>query len=220
MVAKVITVFNQKGGCGKTSISVQTAGTLGLRGYRVQLIDMDEQGTATKWIAQAESDPFPAVPSNLADMGGKMHRAVESQLNMFDYIIIDCPPAITSPAPTSAMLVSNLALIPVVPAPADLWAATAARQLALSAQQRNPGLKIRMVANMVQKRSVMTKDALDILADDEEVPLMEASLGARQAYRECQILGQTVHKVSGAKVAVQEVEALVDEIISIIAEEN
>ena len=41
MVANVITIFNQKGGCGKTTIAIQLAGTLGRRGQKALLIDME-----------------------------------------------------------------------------------------------------------------------------------------------------------------------------------
>ncbi|MFX6035817.1 ParA family protein, partial [Acinetobacter baumannii] len=71
VAAKIITVFNQKGGCGKTTVSMHIAGTLGLRGARSLLVDMDEQGTATRWAAQASDErPFPASVIGLAPSGG------------------------------------------------------------------------------------------------------------------------------------------------------
>jgi chromosome partitioning protein len=56
-----------------------------------------------------------------------MHREVRNYIDKFDVIFIDCPPAMNSAAPTSAMLISDLALIPVVPSPGDIWAAEAAK---------------------------------------------------------------------------------------------
>lgn len=219
MVAKVITVFNQKGGCGKTTVSMQVAGTLGLRGNRVLVIDMDEQGTATRWASQATDEaPFPATLSNLAMMGGKMHREVRNQIENYDYIVIDCPPAVHSPSPSSAMLVADLALIPIVPAPADMWAVVAAKQLAAHAQATNEQLKARLVPNMVQKNTTLARDTIDVLAEDDEVPLLRAWLGSRAAYRECQLLGATVHRVARAKDAISEVDALVDEVLELVAQ--
>lgn len=217
MVAKVITVFNQKGGCGKTTVSMQVAGTLGRRDNRVLVIDMDEQGTATRWASQAMDDaPFPASLSNLAAMGGKMHREVRSQIENYDYIVIDCPPAVHSPSPSSAMLVSDLALIPVVPAPADMWAVVAAKQLATTAQATNESLKVRLVPNMVQKATTLARDTLDVLAEDDEIPLLHSWLGSRSAYRECQLIGSTVHKVPRAREAITEVDLLVNEVVRLL----
>lgn len=217
MTAKIITIFNQKGGCGKTTVSVHLAGTIAMRGSRVLLVDMDDQSTATKWISEASDDkPFPASLINLAAMGGKMHREINNQIKNYDYIIIDCPPAIQSPAPSSAMLISDLAVIPVVPSPADMWAAMAAKQLALSAQVTNEGLKVVLLPNMVQSNTKIARDALEVLSEDDEVPLLKSTLGTRSAFRECQLEGGTVHLIPKATKAIAEVDALVDEILSII----
>ncbi|GBR77392.1 PKD-domain containing protein [Candidatus Termititenax dinenymphae] len=43
----VISVINQKGGCGKTTTSVNVSTGLVRRGYRVLLVDMDPQGHST-----------------------------------------------------------------------------------------------------------------------------------------------------------------------------
>ena len=39
MRTKIIAVVNQKGGCGKTTITMQLAGTLGRRGQRVLVVE-------------------------------------------------------------------------------------------------------------------------------------------------------------------------------------
>ena len=47
---KTITFALQKGGTGKTSISVSTAVQLAENGKKVLLIDADPQGNATTWL--------------------------------------------------------------------------------------------------------------------------------------------------------------------------
>ena len=217
MVAKVITLFNQKGGCGKTTMTIQIAGTLALRGFKTLVVDMDDQNTATRWASQAEdSAPFPAAIMNLAAMGGKMHREIKNQIENYDFIIIDCPPAALSPAPSSAMLISDLALIPIVPAPADMWASVAAKKLALTAQATNESLQIRVLPNMVQKNTNLARDTLDVLAEDTEIPMLHARIASRSAFRECQLTGSTVHSLSKTSAATQEVDGLTDEILQLL----
>lgn len=59
---KVTTFALQKGGVGKTSISVSVAVTLAQKGYRVLFIDSDPQGNATTWLDIQE------MSSELADV--------------------------------------------------------------------------------------------------------------------------------------------------------
>ena len=215
MAAKIITVFNQKGGCGKTTVSMHLAGTLGLRGARSMLVDMDEQGTATRWAAQASDErPFPASVIGLAPSGGAMHREVRKFVQDYDYIVVDCPPAVHSAAPSSALLISDLAIIP--------WSLAArpmgggGGKLAQHAQVQNETLLIRVLANMVQRRVSIARQAIEILGDDADVPLMHSMVGSRSAFRECQAIGCTVHGAAGARESVQEVDLMVDEILSLI----
>ena len=217
MTAKVITVFNQKGGCGKTTIAMSIAGAMGMRGYTTLVVDMDPQGTASRWASAApEGRPFPASVMSLAPMEGKMHREVRNHLETFDAIFIDCPPAMNSAAPTSAMLVSDLALIPVVPSPADIWAAESAKKLAEAAQASNEELVARVVANMVQRSTSLARELVELLEEDKEFPLLKATLGSRAAFREAQILGSTVHLVPRAIAAIDEVEAMTNEVLTLL----
>ena len=73
MTAKVVTVFNQKGGCGKTMVSMQLAASFALRGLRALLVDMDKQGTSTIWAGQGGAEkPFPATVISLAPLREKL----------------------------------------------------------------------------------------------------------------------------------------------------
>ena len=216
MPAKIITIANQKGGCGKTTLTMQLAGALGKRGQSVLVIDADPQGTAVRWAASAPDEhPFPARVVSLSAAGGKVHREAKKFIADYAYLLIDCPPAIDSPVPQSALLISDLALVPIIPSPADLWAATGIQKLIDLVMPVNEELQTRLVANMVQATS-LSRDALEAM-ERFGIPQLRASLGLRTAYRQSAVFGGVVQdQPKEAKVAIKEIDALLDEVLAVL----
>jgi chromosome partitioning protein len=217
--AQVISLVNQKGGCGKTTISMHLAGALARRGQgmKVLVVDADPQGTATRWAASATDDePFPASIVGLAAANTKVHREVQKFADDYDYIVIDCPPSADSQVPQSALLITDVALVPVIPSPPDLWAAIGIGKTIEGAQIVNEELKTRLVLNQLQSKTTLGREALEILPEFG-IELARNSLSFRQVYRQCAAFGQTAHNFgSKAKEAVEEIEALTDEVIALI----
>lgn len=219
MPAKVVTICNQKGGPGKTTLTIQLAGTLARRGYKVLVVDADPQGSATRWAASAEdSDPFPCPVVGLSAANTKVHREIQKLIDDYQYILIDCPPAVDSPIPQSALLISDLALVPVVASPLDMWASVGIRKVIENAQVFNQTLDARLVLNQYQPNTTLARESLHVLPDFG-IPVLKYSLGDRQVYRQSAVFGQTVHHFgSQAKDAIEEIEAVATEVLALLAE--
>lgn len=217
MAAKIIAVCNQKGGPGKTTLSMQLAGSLARRGNKVLVVDADPQGTATRWAATADDDkPFPASVIGLSAASSKVHREVRKFVDDYQYIIIDCPPAADSPVPQSALLIADLALVPIIPSPLDMWAAVGIRHVIENVSDINEDLKARLVVNQCQPNTSLAKEALEVLPEFG-IELCRTHIHQRQVYRQSAVYGQTVHDLgSKAALAAQEIEALVDEVVSLL----
>jgi chromosome partitioning protein len=217
MTAKIIAVCNQKGGSGKTTLSMQLAGSLARRGGRVLVVDADPQGTATRWAASADDDkPFPASVVGLSAASTKVHREVKKFVEDYRYIIIDCPPAADSPVPQSALLVADLALVPVIPSPLDMWAAVGIREAISNVSDINEELHSRLVINQLQPNTTLAKEAMEVLPEFG-ISLCRTYMHQRQVYRQSAVFGQTVHDFgSKATAAVEELNALTDEILALL----
>jgi chromosome partitioning protein len=217
MTAKIITVCNQKGGSGKTTLSMHLAGTLARRKNKVLVVDADPQGTATRWAASADDDkPFPASVVGLSAASEKVHREVKKFVENYDFIIIDCPPAADSPVPQSALLIADLALVPIIPSPLDLWASVGIRKVIENVGDINETLKARLVVNQCQPKTNLAKEALEVLPEFG-IKVCKNYLRQRTAYRQSAVFGQTVQDFgSKASNAIAEVEALTDEILSVL----
>jgi len=221
MPARIIAVVNQKGGSGKTTISMQLAGALSRRKGRVLVVDADPQGTATRWAASAEDEnPFPAAVVGLSAANNKVHREVRKFVDNYDYIIIDCPPAADSPVPQSALLVADLALVPIIPSPLDMWAAVGIREVISTVGDLNEDLRARLVINQCQPNTTLAQEALEVLPEFG-IELCNTYIRQRQIYRQSAVFGQTVQDFgSKATAAIEEIEALTDEVLALLRAER
>jgi chromosome partitioning protein len=221
MTAKIIAIVNQKGGAGKTTVSMQLAGTLGLRKNKVLVIDADPQATATRWASSAEDDhPFPASVSGLSAAGSKVHREVKKFINDYDYIVIDCPPAADSPVPQSALLIADMAIVPVIPSPLDLWASVGIRQVIENIRDINEEMMPFLMVNQCQPNTSLARETLQILPE-YGIPVMDTKLHQRTVYRQSAVYGGTVHDLgSKASLAIKEIDSLAREVLNILHPKN
>lgn len=214
MSAKIIVLTNQKGGCGKTTLTMNIAGVIGSK-KKVLVIDGDSQGSATRWASSAsDSKPFPTAIMGLANASDKVHREIKKYAADYDYIFVDCPPAIDNHFTASALLVANLALIPVIPSPTDLWAAVGIQKIISNVTAVNENLQARLVANMCQNNTSISKEALTLI-NEFEFPKMTTDIYQRTAYRQAAAFGGTVADLDNIK-AKSEINQLIKEILKLI----
>jgi len=214
MIAKVILLTNQKGGCGKTTLAMNLAGAIGTK-FKVLLIDGDPQGSASRWAASSSDEkPFPTAVMSLANVTDKVNREIKKYLADYEYIFVDCPPAIDNSFTASALLVADLAIVPVVPSPTDLWAAIGIQKLIGNVSEINENLTARLVANMCQSNASISKEALTLI-NEFDFPKTNTDIYQRTAYRQAAAFGGTVLDLDNPKAKL-EINALVAEILAIL----
>jgi chromosome partitioning protein len=213
MSAKIIVITNQKGGCGKTTITMNLVPAFVKDDLKVLVVDGDPQGSATRWASSAnEANPYPAPIIGLSNANDKAHNEIKKHIHNYDYIIVDCPPAVDSVFSQSALLVADLALVPIKPTPPDLWAAVGIKKVINSVSVQNENLISKLVISMRQSNS-MNNEVLSILKDFG-IDMLDSNIFQRTSYTQA-ALGTSVLNLKDQK-AIAEINGLYHEIMKIL----
>ncbi|HYF56138.1 MAG TPA: ParA family partition ATPase [Salinarimonas sp.] len=209
----IVGVLNQKGGVGKTTIAVNVAAHWARAGRRALLVDADPQGSSLAWSAAREAEPlFPVIGMAKPSL----HRDMPALARDYEAVVIDGAPRVNDLA-RSAILASDVVLIPVQPSPYDVWAAADIVQLVREAQAYKPGLKAAFVINRRIGRTAIGRDVAAIL-DQFALPVLPAPLGQRVVYAESAAQGLSVPETQPRGEAAREIAALAEAVAAFHAE--
>lgn len=129
---KSLVFLSQKGGSGKTTLSVHTAVTAQESGEQVVIIDTDPQQSATTWADARESDSPPVATISVGEIDKVMNAARQEGISL---AVVDTAPHATPDASKVAQI-ADLVVIPVRPSAFDIAAAGNAVQIARPGQKR------------------------------------------------------------------------------------
>jgi chromosome partitioning protein len=204
-------LLNQKGGVGKTTLSVNLAASLTRTGARVLLIDADPQGSALDWAAARQGDPLFSV---VGLPRPTIHKEISRIGDGYDHIIIDGPPRVTDLV-RSAILASDVVLIPVQPSPYDIWAADEVVKLIDEARVYKENLKAAFVINRKIANTAIGRDVREALAV-YPVPALMATVTQRVVFAEAAAQGLTVYEIDQNGLAAAEIEAVMSELMELV----
>ena len=111
-----IMVINAKGGSGKTTISTNLASYYACNGYKVTLVDLDPQGSSTKWLASR-----PITKTKIKGVTSLPPQKVSKKAG--DITIFDVPAAIYGARLETYIKKARKIIVPVLPSPIDMSAA-------------------------------------------------------------------------------------------------
>ena len=206
----VIAVANQKGGVGKTTLAMNMAAGLTRRGSCI-VVDADPQRSATMWIEL--SDSLREFPARVVPAEDEIKKQIIQLQTEFDYIVIDCPPEIKSDSTISAIEISQILLIPLLPSPMDLWASTRIEELIKRVQRVNPTISAFVVLNQIEPRSAMSR-GMDGALQEIDIPVLRHRLSRRASYRTAALEGCSVYDLGfRGRVASEEIDNIIDEVL-------
>jgi len=209
MAESVIAVINQKGGTGKTTLALNLAAGLARRAPTA-VIDADPQRSISQWIAMGGSEHALPVATPIGDSPAATIAALKKSHR---YVVVDCPPTVQGPVIDAVMAAAHRVLIPVLPSPLDLWASVEMAALVREAQKKNGALQAWLVLNQVETRNALSRVMQQAVAEFD-LPLLQASVQRRAAYRSAAVEGVSVYALGGRGLqAVADIEAIIEELL-------
>ena len=209
MTPKVITIAQQKGGTGKTTLAVHLAmAFIKFHNLKVAVIDTDPQGSLGKWFMIRSEIKLTNgdLTFKTASLWGAQY---ESKIlkQQHDIVIIDTPPKIESDA-RPAIEASDLVLIPISPSPVDFWATEPIFEIAIRAKKR-----IVIQINRANPRAKLMKKTYAYIKD-LGMEKTNTLIGHRQIFVASMGEGKTVIEKHKKGKAAQEIAELSSEIYS------
>jgi chromosome partitioning protein len=213
----IIAIANQKGGCGKTTTTMNLAGCLARAKYSLLVVDADPQASATVWsLARGQGSlPFEVRPARQFKWRFSALEGAEE-----DLVLVDCPPGMTEEDDaarfTRAVLRgADAILVPLRPSTLDFSAATSFVRYLVREKAKETRVAVLINARKNTLIGRQSQDQAAILfAPIEGAVVLNTTIGDRAAVTEVSGSGKTIVDYAPGHAAVVEYINLTKEILS------
>ena len=200
----IITVAQQKGGAGKTTLVANLAAALAAT-RRVAVLDIDPQHTLARWHALRAGRGAEITLSDQA--GWRLAATLDRLRASHDVVLIDSAPQVDADA-RRAIRAASVVLVPVQPSAPDIWAAGAT--LKIAEEEKRP-------ASLILNRAgggSRVRDATARELTTHGLAVLPQTLGNRAAFSHAFGLGMGVTEDAPRSLAASEVRLLLAAVLS------
>jgi chromosome partitioning protein len=215
----IILVGSQKGGCGKSTLSVNISALLAKQGKDVVIVDADRQSSSSFWVNERSTEHADAPKVHCIQKYDNIKDTLIDLNDRYEIVIVDAAGR-DSIELRSAILVADKLVIPLRPAIFDLETVPKMQEIIEQSLLINPDIDIHAVLTMCPTNPIVGEkdDAVEYLEDFPNIKLTNAIIRDRKIYRDSTNAGLGVIEMpenssaSGRK-AKQEITDLVKEIM-------
>ena len=207
----IYAVVNTKGGVGKTTTAVHLA-TMLARTNPTLLIDGDPQASAASWAAWRRESEHSTSPTTTCLTGKAILSEGKNLSSGFKNTVVDAGGR-DSQGLRSALLLAQVAIIPVGASNLDAAAMTDLLEIVELAKDYNDSLDVRVLLTRIDPRTKDLGEMLEYLKE-QNLNVMETKVCERVAYRRSIGEGSIVQEALKSKdsAAIAEMESLLKEI--------
>jgi chromosome partitioning protein len=206
----IIQIGNIKGGCGKSTLTVNLAALLASQGKDVIIVDADRQGTSSNWALDRQETTLPKV--HHVQVFDNIRDTVVDLGKRYEYVLVDAGGRDSRELRTG-MTAANMLLVPFRPSQPDLDVLPTLQEIITLSRDYNPSLKVRAVLTLAPTNPSVkeVEEAQSYLLDYEEMILLKSIVRDRKAYRDAMSMGKGVVELDNDK-AKSEINHLWEEI--------
>lgn len=209
-------IGSEKGGTGKTTISVNLAVMLSRNNEDILLIDTDKQQSSTFFFQVRDDSIIIPRVTCIQKFGKNLPKDVLDLSERYAHIIIDAGGRDSAELRYS-LGVADQIIIPFRPTQLDIWTLEQMDKLILQARALNPDLLAYVLINMASTNPSSTDvaDAISVVSDYNQLSSLKTYIKERVVFQRSIREGRSVVEYSPSdNKAIEEIISLYKEIFS------
>ena len=251
---RIVSIANQKGGCGKTTSAINLSACLAHKGRKVLLIDMDPQGhsaiglninidelekTVLNTLCNSNDakvvlndvtiqvdDNFDIAPSNISlstfeqhlsmvqGRETKLKEAIDGLYQIYDYIIIDCPPNLGL-LTFNSLIASTEVIVPIEMSLFSLHGISRLLEIVtLVREKTGHEIRIKVIATMYDKRTRISKEVLQDIKNHFKDSMFRTVVNTNVKLKEAASFGRSIVDYDRKAKGFSDYMALAEEVIA------